>query len=180
MDAEIFRRILSSKNFTTAGKNLREEIALMTRNLCTMNYHPSLLEPLTACRLIPLNKNPGVRPIGVGEVLGRIMGKAVSWELKEDIKDAAGPLQTCAGHGAGAEAAIHAMKIIYDDEGSDAVLLIDATNAFNSLNRVSSLKNIQHICPEFAVYLINTYRQPAKLFISNSGGQFIMSEEGTT
>ena len=72
MDADVFRRILSSKNFTTAGKNLREEIALMTRNLCTMNYHPSLLEPLTACRLIPLNKNPGVRPIGVGEVLRRI------------------------------------------------------------------------------------------------------------
>ena len=57
---------------------------------------------------------------------------------------------------------------------------MDAANAFNSLNRASSLYNIQKICPEFATYLINTYREPAKLFISNSGGQYILSSEGTT
>ena len=32
-------------------------------------------EALVACRLIPLNKNPCVRPIGVGEVIRRIIGK---------------------------------------------------------------------------------------------------------
>ena len=40
------------------------------------------------------------------------------------------------------------------------VLLIDAANAFNSLNRTTALLNIRHTCPEFAVYLINTYRRP--------------------
>ena len=54
------------------------------------------------------------------------MGKAVSWVLKEDIKQAAGPLQTCASHGAGAEAAIHGMREIFDKQDTDAVLLIDA------------------------------------------------------
>ena len=34
------------------------------------------------------------------------MGKTVSGFLKEEIKEAAGPLQVCAGHNAGAEAAI--------------------------------------------------------------------------
>ena len=104
--------------------------------------------------LIPLNKNPGVRPIGVGEVLRRIMGKAVSWACKEEIKQAAGPLQTCAGFQAGAEAAIHAMQSFFREEETDAVLLIDASNAFNSMNRRAALVNIQVSCPVIAGYVI--------------------------
>ena len=40
-----------------------------------------------ACRLIPLDKNPGLRPIGIGEVLRRIIGKAVSITLRKDLLD---------------------------------------------------------------------------------------------
>ena len=70
MDAELYRRILCSKNFASEGKLLREEIAVMTRNLLKSCYHPSLLEAYTSCRLIPLDKNPGIRPIGVGALGG--------------------------------------------------------------------------------------------------------------
>ena len=52
---------------------------------------------------MPLDKNPGIRPIGVGEVLWRMIGKTTALFLKEEIKSAAGPLQVCAGHSAGAE-----------------------------------------------------------------------------
>ena len=62
MDSELYRRILCSKNFKTEGKILREEIAVSTRNLLKKSYHPSLLEAFAACRLIPLDKNPGIRP----------------------------------------------------------------------------------------------------------------------
>ena len=41
------------------------------------------LEPLLACRLIPLDKNPGLRPIGVGEIVRRIAGKVVVSVLHE-------------------------------------------------------------------------------------------------
>ena len=178
MDAELYRRILGSKNFNTEGKALREEIAKMAKNLLTTSYDPSLLEAYTAARLIPLDQNPGVRPIGVGEVLRRIIGKAITWTVNDEIKEAAGPLQTCAGHGAGAEAAIHAMKEIYENEATDAVLLIDATNAFNCMNRSVALHNIQIICPAIATYVINTYRSPSRLFVA--GGMEIKSQEGTT
>ncbi|CAB3982253.1 Hypothetical predicted protein [Paramuricea clavata] len=110
MDAELYRRILCSKNFKTEGKILREELAILTRNLLKTSYHPSLLEGYTSCRLIPLDKNPGIRPIGVGEILRRIIGKTVTTFLKMEIQEAAGPLQVSAGHSAGAEAAIHAMS----------------------------------------------------------------------
>ena len=178
MDAEIYRRMLCSKTFSSVNKTLREEIAIFTRNLLTLSYHPSLLEAYIASRLIPLDKNPGIRPIAVGEVLRRIVGKMVSWHVKEEIKDVAGPLQACAGHGAGAESAVHAMREIFEDEHTDAVLLIDASNAFNCMNRYTALHNIQIICPIIAVYLSNTYRHPARLFIQ--GGGEILSKEGTT
>ena len=49
--------------------------------MCTEDIHPDTLTEYIACRLIPLDKGltkdlkPGVRPIGVGEVLKRIVGK---------------------------------------------------------------------------------------------------------
>ena len=178
MDAELHRRILCSKNFAAEGKKLREEIATLTRNLLKFSYHPSLLEGYTARRMIPLDKNPGVRPIGVGEVLRRIIGKTTSAMFKEEIKEAASPLQVCAGHSAWSEAAIHAINQVFNEEGADGVLLIDATNAFNQMNRVVAMHNIRITCKEIALYIINTYRSPSRLFIS--GGGEIFSQEGTT
>ena len=51
---------------------------------------PHSLEAYIAGRLIPLNKNPReeevqIRPIGVGDVMRRIVGKAISWCLSDDI-----------------------------------------------------------------------------------------------
>ena len=56
------------------GENIKEELTTLTRNGPKFNYHPSLLEGYTACRLTPLDKNQGVGPIGVGEVSRRIIG----------------------------------------------------------------------------------------------------------
>ena len=138
----------------------------------------STLEPYTSCRLIPLNKNPGVRPIGVGEVLQIIVGKTIAWSLQDEIQEAAGPLQVSSGLKGGAEAAIHAMRTIFDSEGTDAVILVDAANAFNRLNRQVALHNIRYLCHPFSQVLINTYRVPSRLLII--GGGEIQSLEGTT
>jgi len=102
-----------------------------------------------------------VCPIRIGEVIRRIVGKTQSWHTADEIKEATGPLQTCAGHGAGAEAAIHSMRNIFEADSTDAVLLIDTSNAFNRLNRSAAMHNIQIICPEIATYVINTYRNPS-------------------
>ncbi len=131
-----------------------------------------------ACRLIPLNKNPGVRPIGIGEVPRRITAKAILKVVSNDIQSAAGPLQARAGHEAGCEAAVHAMKEIYSDKDTEAILLVDATNAFNTINRQAALHNIRVICPAISTVLSNTYHSPVKLFVT--GGGEIESTEGTT
>ena len=114
---------------------------------------------MVACRLIALNKCPGVHPIGVGEVVRRIIAKAVLSIVKLDVLDAAGSLQLCVGQDAGSEAAVHAMRAIFCDDSTEAVLLVDASNTFNCLNRQVALHNIQTLCPPLANILINTYRR---------------------
>ena len=52
---------------------------------------------------------------------------------KQDVIDACGAAQVCAGHKSVSEAAIHAMHNIFQSDETDAALLIDASNAFNSL-----------------------------------------------
>ena len=178
MDAELYRRILCSNNFKAEGKVLREEIAVFTRNLSKIAYHPSLLEGYTSCRLIRLDKNRGIRRIGVGEVLRRIVGKTIAGFLKEEITEAAGHLQVCAGHSAGSEAAIHAMSQMFVEEGTDGILLRDASNAFSQMNRSVALHNIPITCKEMSIYIINTYKSSSGLFIC--GGGEILSQEGTT
>ena len=101
---------------------------------------PSSISPLLACRLIPLNKNPGVRPIGVCETVRRIIAKAILSITRLDILEACGPLQLCVGHCAGVEAAIHTIRSSFNDESVQGVLLIDASNVFNSLNRNVALQ----------------------------------------
>ena len=119
-----------------------------------------------ACRLIPLDKNPGIRPIGMGEVLRLIIGKSIIYILKPDIFDAAGNLQLCAGQKSGAEAAIHAtVRFVLNEEECQGVLQIDATNAFNTINRQVVLHNMNILCPEFAIYVTNCYASPARLFV---------------
>ena len=82
-----------------------------------------------------MNKNPGIRPIGIGEILRRIIGKAICWVLNPEIQKAAGPLQASTGLKGGAEAAIHVMRVTFEAEETDGIILVDASNAFNSLNR---------------------------------------------
>ena len=74
------------------------------------------MESLTACRLIQLDKWPGLRPVEVRGVLRRIAGKAVKNLLKKDVLQAAGSLQLCGGQVAGSEAAIHAMHDIINND----------------------------------------------------------------
>ena len=78
----------------------------------------------------------------MGEVSRRIVGKCIGWVLKEDIQLAAGPLQTTTRLQSGAEAAIHSMRCMFEDDRTDAVILVDARNTFNSLNRQAALHNI--------------------------------------
>lgn len=175
LDAHCWRRLCTS--FHSASRDLCHSLAHFARRLCTTLVDPKGLSSFLACRLIALDKCPGVRPIGVCETARRIVAKAILYVTKQDIQEAAGTRQLCGGQIAGIEAAIHSVQREYHSEDADAVLLVDASNAFNSLNREAALHNVQYICPSLATALINTYRAPTELFVD---GITLASEEGTT
>ena len=58
------------------------------------------------------------------------------------------------------------------------ILLIDAENAFNVINREVMLKNIFVLCPIISTFIQNCYCIPSHLYII--GGTEILSKEGTT
>ena len=118
-----------------------------------------------------------MRPVGIGEVIHRIVGKAVMKVVKNDLQNAIGTTQLCAGQDAGCEAAIHAMQCIMAEETTEGMILVDATNAFNTLNRQVTLLNCDKVCPAMSCILINTYRDDSQLFVD---GDCVMSKEGTT
>ena len=93
------------------------------------------------------------------------------------VREVTGALQLCAGQDAGIEAAIHAMRDIFIDDETEAILLVDARNTFNNLNRQAALFNVNKLCPAIGKILINTYRFAADLHV---GGETIKSLEGTT
>ena len=179
IDLNGFRKMLASKSFKKSSASLCDAMAMLAKRLCTELLDPATVEPILASRLIPLDKGNGeVRPIVVGEVVRRIIAKCATRVTKQDIIEASGPLQVCAGLKSGAEAAIYAMHGIFDADDADAVLLIDASNAFNSLNRASALHNVAVLCPTLATYAPNTFRASARHFVT--GGKKLKSTEGTT
>ena len=71
-----------------------------------------------------------------------------------DIREACGALQVCTGCDGGSEAAVHAVRQLYCNSGSQAVVLVDASNAFKSLNRQAALYNFLQLCAPLARILI--------------------------
>ena len=112
--------------------DLCEAVAMLARCISSQCVDTSGLTAFTACRLVALDKCPGVRPIGIGEVLRRIVGKAILavHVIGPDVQRVTGALQVCTGQQGGCKAAVHAMSLVFQDPTTEAVLLVDANIAF--------------------------------------------------
>ena len=75
-------------------------------------------------------------------------------------------MQFSAGQDAGAQAAIHTMRDIFAN--TDAVLLNDVENSFNSINCMLNAI-MTFICLIIATYTMNCYATPSRLFIVGGG-----------
>ena len=131
IDSDMWKQFLCSKAYGNTTTGLCQAVADLTKILCVEEINPDCLQEFIAGRLVPLDKGvtkegkPGVRPVGVGEVLRRLTGKLLMGVIKSDVTTAAGPLQTCTGIRAGIEAVIHAMRQIFEQDETEAILLVD-------------------------------------------------------
>ena len=64
---------------------------------------------LMACRLVALDKRPGVCPVKIRETLCRALAKLVMRAAEDQVKTACEDLQMCAGLKTGIEGATHAV-----------------------------------------------------------------------
>ena len=97
---------------------------------------------LMSGRLIALDKNPGVRPIDIGESWCRLFAKCLLAVAGKDAADKCGIENLSGGMSAGIEAAVHSANEVVDGnyETDDlGFILVDARNAFNELNRYTML-----------------------------------------
>ena len=175
LDSEVWKRMLTCYN--RSSNRLCSALAAAARCLCTEELSGSALSAFTAARLIPLDKCPGVRPIAVGEVFRRLVCRAIARVIEFDLMSATAPLQLCVGVPSACEAAVHAMRRLYQRPTTQAILLVDASNAFNTINRIAALHNIPLLCPALGQVFQNTYQSSSRLFVA--GGDEILSREGT-
>ena len=108
---------------------------------------------LMSGRLIALDKQPGIRPVGVGETWRRFMVKCLLKVAGPEAKAACVTTQLAGGLVAGIEGAIHTMRVLFEEHREEenwGFLLIDARNAFNEENRTAKLWAVRHEWPSGA------------------------------
>ena len=107
-DATAWRCLCCS--FKSASVALYSALAAVGHRLCTEAVHLDGLSAFVACHLIPIDKQPGICPIGIGEVPQHIIAKAALHLVDLDICQTCGTLQVYAGCEGGCEAAVHAVN----------------------------------------------------------------------
>ena len=152
--------------------DLQKSFANFVKKLCIKNIHAtdnvieSRLEAFMANWLIPLKKNPELRPKGV-TIVSNSRGNSNA-RSKEICSASHRWLQVCAGQDAIAEAAIHAMYDLYQQDEAYPWSMQKTL----SVNRKAMLHNISIICSPIC-YLV-----PARLFVT--GNKEVKCKEGTT
>ena len=169
--------------FGRESSKLREVIAKFAEFLAN-GYPPwASYRALLSNRLIAIDKCPGTRPVGCGEIWRRLLAKCVLAVSVDEATLKCGSDQLAGGLEAGIEGAIHALREMWDTMagGVDGwgVLLVDARNAFNEINRKVMLWVARHYWPGGARFSFNCYRHWAQLVLRGTG-EHVLSKEGVT
>ena len=117
---------------------------------------------LMSDRLITLDKQPGIRPVGVGNTWRRMMATCLLQVAWPEDKSACGTTQNSGGLEARIEGAIHVMRVLWEEHKKEedlGFLIIDARNAFNEDNRTAMLWSVRHKWPSGVQFTFNYYRQ---------------------
>ena len=104
-----------------------------------------------------LDKNLWVCPIDVGEIVHCLPGKTIVNVDGTDMLEVPGSSQLCAGQLSGCTAAVHAVRNQFSLCDCEVVLLVNASNTFNSINRQNAFGNILNLRPALATIVIKCY-----------------------
>lgn len=159
---------------------LRDSTAVLVRRLCNTVIPWDDIRALLACRMVALDKCPGVRRIGVRGNSKEDFRQDCS-VMRCDLEDVCGTSQLCGGVRSGIEGDVHTIFDLVNEHNDDgwSVFLIDASNAFNSINRRAALWNSRVLWPNCSLFLFNCYRGWTPIVFTDSA-EVLYSKEGVT
>ena len=97
--------------------------------------------------------------------------------VENDMKLLGKNQQVCLGQNCGIEHAIRSLRKQFETPGIHCILLIDANNDFDSLNKDLALRNIEKPCPSIMNDIRNSYKTRTSPFVNE---KTLQSQEGTT
>ena len=115
IDADLFKSLLLRHG--AASAILRGEMALWAEWMSNESPPWAAIRATQAKGVSPLDNQPGVRPIHVGEIYQRLWAKQNIASSGESAKVACGNVQLCAGLEAGVEGNLHAVREMWPDSG---------------------------------------------------------------
>jgi hypothetical protein len=118
------------QRFGTASENLRKELSLWSEWLANESPSWAAIRAINAKRGVALDKEPGTRPLHIGEAYMRLLGKDLLTTARDEAKERCGSVQLCAGLEAGIEGGIHTVREVWKDEGWAADSEVDSNNPF--------------------------------------------------
>ena len=124
-------------------------------------------------RLIALDKQPGVRPVGVGETWRQMFAKIVLKVMGPEATMAFQDDQLFSGFKLGINGAVCIFQALWDENSSTeewGFLLVDAKNAFNEINRLGMLWTVQHLWSSGDHFIVNCYCHWSLLVLRNGNG----------
>ena len=140
--------------------------------LCAGRAPPCILLYLCGATVLAFRKKSGgLRPIAIGKVLRRLTFKCVSWAVQADAIGVLSPLQVGVGIPVGCESIVHLVASLHEDPNipleSRCSLLVDFSNAFNSVDRGCMFQEVRSRIPSMAAWVESCYVSQPILYLGD-------------
>ena len=122
-----------------------------------------------------LKKDGGLRPIAVGNLLRRLVGKCCVTRLQDRAAGILSPHQVGVGVRGGAEGIVHTARQVLEGDPSLWCAQLDFINAFNLVDRSTALEEVLETFPEILAWVSTCYGQASHLLF---GSVILASERG--
>ena len=154
-----------------------ESLAKVADRVAAADLPEEVVAGLAAVCLHPLRKKPsGVRPVGAGEALRRIVGRALLSAAKGPLAEGVGKHQLGAGLKGGGEKLAHVVRATAEARPLDCWVALDLSNAFGTMLRDGALEAAAQVVPEYRAFLqMFLGRDTRYRFIRSSGEAVWMS-----
>merc|ERR1712015_521057 len=104
---------MSNNIFQVQAEKILSAITSITNKISAKAIIREDVAPLMAVRMIVVKKKyGGIRPVGISEVIRRVIAKTIAWTIRDDVKQVTGSRQ-CAGLQGACEASVKAMDELY-------------------------------------------------------------------